>query len=225
MKEKAVVLLSGGLDSTTCLAIAKDRGYDVHGITFDYGQRHNVELLAAQRIADAAGIPLLTIRFDMRLWGGSSLTSDQIDVPEGVAEHDSAPVTYVPARNLIFLSFGISYAETLPAKDIFIGVNTMDYSGYPDCRAAFVESFEETATLGTKAVDENWRVRIQAPLQNMKKTEIIQKGLSLSVDYGLTHSCYNPDPEGYPCEHCDSCFLRMRAFEELGLRDPALRKK
>ncbi|MBR2427857.1 MAG: 7-cyano-7-deazaguanine synthase QueC [Lentisphaeria bacterium] len=225
-KQKAVILLSGGLDSATCLAIAQSEGYDVYGVTFDYGQRHNIELDAAKRIADRAGIPLLTIRFDMRLWGGSALTSDEINVPHGEGgDHETAPVTYVPARNLIFLSFGVSYAETLGAKDIFIGVNSMDYSGYPDCRDAFVKAFQQTATLGTKAIDENWQFNIHAPLQYMKKSEIITRGMELGVDYSMTHSCYSPDPDGFPCEECDSCTLRIRAFAELGMRDPALRKR
>lgn len=225
MKEKAVILLSGGLDSSTCLAIAKAEGFEPLAVTFDYGQRHRVELEAARRVADAASTPLMTVRFNMRLWGGSALTSDQIDVPEADATHSGVPVTYVPARNLIFLSFGVSYAETVGARDLFIGVNSLDYSGYPDCRPDFISSFTRTAQLGTKAVDEGWTFRIHAPLQNLRKTEIIRKGLELGVDYSLTHSCYDPAPDGSPCEKCDSCFLRTQAFEELGLTDPLLLKK
>ena len=225
MKEKAVILLSGGLDSSTCLAIAKADGFEPLAVTFDYGQRHRVELEAARRVAEAASTPLMTVRFNMRLWGGSALTSDQIDVPEADVTHTGVPVTYVPARNLIFLSFGVSYAETVGARDLYIGVNSLDYSGYPDCRPDFISSFSRTAQLGTKAVDEGWTFRIHAPLQNLRKIEIIRKGLELGVDYSLTHSCYNPDPDGSPCEKCDSCFLRTQAFEELGLTDPLLEKK
>ncbi len=218
--KKAVILLSGGLDSATCLAIAKSEGFECHALTFDYGQRHNVELDAARRIAEHAGVKLITIRFDMRLWGGSALTSDNFAVPDAEADREEVPVTYVPARNLIFLSFGASYGETIGARDLFIGVNSLDYSGYPDCRPAFVESFAKTANLGTKAVDEGWNFRIHAPLQNLRKTEIIQRGLELGVDYSLTHSCYNPAEDGTPCGKCDSCFLRERAFAELGMKDP-----
>lgn len=225
MKKKAVILLSGGLDSSTCLAIARAEGFDPLAVTFDYGQRHRVELEAARRIADAASTPLMTVRFDMRLWGGSALTSDKIDVPDADPDHSGIPVTYVPARNLIFLSFGVSYAETVGAHDLYIGVNSLDYSGYPDCRPDFISSFSRTAQLGTKAVDEGWSFRIHAPLQNLRKTDIIRKGLALGVDYSLTHSCYDPDPDGAPCEKCDSCFLRTKAFEELGLTDPLLLKK
>ena len=225
MKEKAVILLSGGLDSSTCLAIAKAEGFEPLAVTFDYGQRHRVELEAAQRVADAASASLMTVRFNMRLWGGSALTSDQIDVPEADVSHSGVPVTYVPARNLIFLSFGVSYAETVGARDLYIGVNSLDYSGYPDCRPDFISSFTRTAQLGTRAVDEGWSFRIHAPLQKLRKTEIIKRGLELGVDYSLTHSCYNPDSDGAPCEKCDSCFLRTKAFEELGLTDPLLLKK
>lgn len=225
MKKKAVVLLSGGLDSSTCLAVARAEGFEPLAVTFDYGQRHRIELEAARRVADAAGVPLMTVRFDMRLWGGSALTSDKIDVPPAAGEdHEEIPVTYVPARNLIFLSFGVSYAETIGARDLYIGVNSLDYSGYPDCRPDFIRSFSETARLGTKAVDEGWMFRIRAPLQNLRKTEIIRRGLELGVDYSLTHSCYNPAPDGAPCRKCDSCYLRIRAFEELGMTDPLLTK-
>jgi 7-cyano-7-deazaguanine synthase len=225
MKKKAVVLLSGGLDSSTCLAIAKAEGYEPLAVTFDYGQRHRVELEAARRVADAASVPLMTVRFDMRLWGGSALTSDRIDVPSAAEAHGGIPVTYVPARNLIFLSFGVSYAETVEARDLYIGVNSLDYSGYPDCRPDFISSFSRTAQLGTRAVDDGWTFQIHAPLQNLRKNEIIRRGLDLGVDYSLTHSCYDPLPDGMPCERCESCYLRTRAFEELGLTDPLLEKK
>lgn len=221
--KKAVVLLSGGLDSATCLAIAKAEGFEIHTLTFAYGQRHNVELDCAKKLAEAAGVVKHhLISFDLREWGGSALTSDVIAVPD--AGGDGIPVTYVPARNTIFLSFAAALAETIGAKDIFIGVNSLDYSGYPDCRPAFVKSFELTATLGTKAVDEGWTFRINAPLQYLKKTEIIQRGLELGVDYSMTHSCYNPNPDGSPCLKCDSCSLRQKAFSELGMTDPQVQK-
>jgi len=226
MKKKAVVLLSGGLDSTTCLAIAREEGFEPLAVTFDYGQRHRIELEAARRVADAAGVPLMTVQFDMRLWGGSALTSDRIEVPPASGKEPAEiPVTYVPARNLIFLSFGVSYAETIGAQDLYIGVNSLDYSGYPDCRPDFIRSFTRTAQLGTKAVDEGWTFQIHAPLQTLRKTDIIRRGLELGVDYSLTHSCYDPEPDGSPCEKCDSCYLRTRAFEELGMTDPLLEKK
>ena len=222
-KKKAVVLLSGGLDSATCLAIAKKEGFEIHSITFDYGQRHDVELKCARNLAETCGVAKHhLISFNLREWGGSALTSDRIDVP---AHSDSGvPVTYVPARNTIFLSFAAALAETIGAKDIFIGVNSLDYSGYPDCRPAFIQSFERTATLGTKAVDEGWSFHINAPLQNLKKTEIIRLGLSLGVDYSMTHSCYNPAEDGTPCLKCDSCALRQKAFAELGMVDPQVQK-
>ena len=222
-KKKAVVLLSGGLDSATCLAIAKNEGFDIHSITFDYGQRHDVELKCAKTIAESCGVTKHhLISFNLREWGGSALTSDSIDVP--APGGSGVPVTYVPARNTIFLSFAAALAETIGARDIFIGVNSLDYSGYPDCRPAFIKAFALAATLGTKAVDENWTFRVNAPLQYLKKTEIIRLGLSLGVDYSLTHSCYNPDPDGKPCLKCDSCYLRQKAFAELGMTDPQLKK-
>lgn len=222
-REKAVVLLSGGLDSATCLAIAKSQGFDIHTLTFAYGQRHRIELEYAKNLARHAGVVRHhLISFDLREWGGSALTSDAIDVPD--AGGDGIPVTYVPARNTIFLSFATALAETVGAKEIFIGVNSLDYSGYPDCRPAFVKSFEQTATLGTKAVDEGWSFHINAPLQNLKKTEIIRLGLSLGVDYSMTHSCYNPNHDGSPCLRCDSCALRQKAFAELGMADPQVQK-
>ena len=224
-KGKAVVLLSGGLDSATCLAIALSEGFDVHTLTFLYGQRHSVELNAAKKIIEHAGIPEKQqhqINFDLREWGGSALTAD-IDVPDADLDSSKIPATYVPARNTIFLSFAAALAETIGARTIFIGVNSLDYSGYPDCRPEFIKSFEQTATLGTKAVDEHWKFKVCAPLQFLTKAEIIRKGLSLGVDYSLTHSCYNPAPDGTPCLKCDSCAIRQRAFAEIGMKDPALK--
>ncbi len=219
--KRAVILLSGGLDSATCLAIARDEGFECHALSFDYGQRHKVELERAKEVGKALGAANhVVVSFDLRKWGGSALTSDSIEVPDSGSTH-GIPPTYVPARNTIFLSFATAFAETLGSKDIFIGVNSLDYSGYPDCRPQFIEAFENCATLGTKAVDEGWRFKIHAPLQLLKKSEIIEKGLSLGVDYALTHSCYNPRPDGSACGRCDSCELRRKAFEELGLADPA----
>ena len=226
MSKKAVVLLSGGLDSATCLAIAGHEGFELHALSFDYGQRHRIELECAEKIAAFVGVAnFCRIRFDMRLWGGSALTDSSIDVPpadRANGEHH-IPVTYVPARNTIFLSFAVSYAEAVGARDIFIGVNSMDYSGYPDCRPAFIEAFCNCANLGTKAVDEGWSFQIRTPLQHLRKTAIIRRGLELGFDYSLTHSCYNPDPvSGKPCSRCDSCRLRADAFAALGIPDPAL---
>ena len=226
MPAKAVVLLSGGLDSVTCLAVAKKEKFDVHAICFDYGQRHKIEIECARRSAAKIGVAKFhLIQFDLRQWGASALTSDQLEVPEFQEYHDKVPITYVPARNLIFLSFGTALAESIGARDIFIGVNSMDYSGYPDCRPPFIEAFRQCAVLGTKAVDEHWEFNIRTPLQHLRKHEIIELGLSLGVDYSLTHSCYNPDPDGRPCGHCDSCGLRNAAFAELGMTDPALSRK
>ncbi|NVJ97397.1 MAG: 7-cyano-7-deazaguanine synthase QueC [Alphaproteobacteria bacterium] len=223
-KKKAVVLLSGGLDSATCVAIAQDQGYEVYALSFRYGQRHSVELEAADRIANHLGVAEhKTAVIDLTLFGGSALTAD-IDVPkdrdEGEMEAD-IPVTYVPARNTIFLSFALAYAEVVGAKDIFIGVNALDYSGYPDCRPEFIKSYEETANLGTKVgVTEAERIRIQTPLLDMTKAEIAAVGTKLGVDYGLTISCYDPDTEGRACGHCDSCLLRKKGFREAELADP-----
>ena len=226
MAAKAVVLLSGGLDSVTCLAVAKKENFETHALCFDYGQRHRIEISCARRSAAALGVAKFhLISFDLRQWGASALTSDQFEVPEFVEHHDKAPITYVPARNMIFLSFGAALAESIGARDIFIGVNSLDYSGYPDCRPGFIDAFRHCANLGTKAVDEHWEYRIRTPLQYLRKREIIELGLSLGVDYSLTHSCYNPDPDGRPCGHCDSCGLRNQAFAELGMKDPALERK
>lgn len=223
-KNKAVVLLSGGLDSATCVAIAQDQGFDVYALSFRYGQRHSIELEAADRIARHLGvIEHKTAEIDLTLFGGSALTDD-IDVPkdrdEGEMEAD-IPVTYVPARNTIFLSFALAYAEVVGAKDIFIGVNALDYSGYPDCRPEFIKSYEETANLGTKVgVTEEERIKIRTPLIDMTKAKIAATGTSLGVDYSMTISCYDPDTSGAACGHCDSCLLRQRGFREAGLADP-----
>ena len=222
-KKKAVILLSGGLDSATCLAIAKDMGFECYALSFSYGQRHTVELDRAKEIAAKAGVAAHSvIDINLALWGGSALTDSSLDVPDA-EDSKGIPITYVPARNLIFLSFAAAYAEALGSCDIFIGVNSIDYSGYPDCRPAFIKSFELTATLGTKAVDENWTFDVRAPLQFLTKAEIIKKGLELGVDYSITHSCYNPHEDGTPCLKCDSCALRQRAFGELGMKDPAIK--
>ena len=223
MKKPAVVLLSGGLDSTTVLAIARDRGYEPYALSFRYGQRHAVELEAAQRVATTQGVKRHVIAdIDLRVFGGSSLTAD-IAVPKHDAPEDldeEIPSTYVPARNTIFLSFALAYAETVGAQDIFIGVNALDYSGYPDCRPEYIEAFQNMANLATKAGVEGQRLTIHTPLITMTKAEIIATGLGLGVDYGLTSSCYDPDPAGHPCGRCDSCLLRLKGFSEAGQTDP-----
>jgi len=222
---KAVVLLSGGLDSATVLAIARSEGYEVHPLSFRYGQRHERELTAADRVARAcgAGERHLVVAFDLRAIGGSALT-DAIAVPKGRSTTEIArgiPVTYVPARNTIFLSFGLSLAEKIGAGDIFFGANQLDYSGYPDCRAEYIHSFENMANLATKAgVEGKTRMTIHTPLIEMTKAEIIRKGLALGVDYSLTWSCYDPTPEGLACGTCDSCQLRLKGFKEAGIEDP-----
>lgn len=217
---KAVVLYSAGLDSSTCMAIAKEQGFTPCAMSFDYGQRHRYELdLARQNARRLGAFEHLVVAFDLRNMGGSALTSD-IEVPKG-GEGDEIPVTYVPARNTIFLSFALGWAELLGAFDIFIGVNSVDYSGYPDCRPAFIEAFERTANLATRAgVEGTGKFRIHAPLSSMSKGEIIKKGLSLGVDYSLTHSCYDPVENGISCGLCDSCRLRLKGFAEVGLKDP-----
>jgi 7-cyano-7-deazaguanine synthase len=221
---KAVVLLSGGLDSTTVAAIAKAAGFDVYALSFSYGQRHAIEIEAAKRVAINLGLKQHLISpIDLRLFGGSALTSE-IAVPKDRPAKDmdmEIPVTYVPARNTIFLSFALAYAEVLGAADIFIGVNALDYSGYPDCRPEYIEAFEKMANLATKAgVEGQWRTTIHAPLINLTKTEIIKRGTELGVDYGITLSCYDPSPVGRACGHCDSCQLRRKGFEESGTADP-----
>ncbi len=222
-KVEAVVLLSGGLDSATVLAIAKRDGYACHALSIDYGQRHRFELDCAARVSKAiGGVDHKVVRVDLRAFGGSALTAD-IDVPmhDRVDEIGGAiPITYVPARNLVFLSLAVAYAETLGAMDIFIGVNAVDYSGYPDCRPAFVQAFEAVANVATKAGAEGQRVRINTPIIALSKAEIIRTGSSLGVDYGLTTSCYNPAGDMIACGHCDSCLLRRQGFEQAGVVDP-----
>jgi 7-cyano-7-deazaguanine synthase len=221
----AVVLLSGGLDSATALAVAKSEGYAPYALSFRYGQRHSVELEAARRVARAQGaIRHVIAEFDLRVFGGSALTAD-IDVPHhGSADELTAdiPVTYVPARNTVFLSFALAWAETLGSADIFIGVNALDYSGYPDCRPEYIRAYEDMANLATRAGVEGARLDIHTPLIALTKAQIIQLGLRLGVDYSLTHSCYDPDSRGHACGTCASCLLRGHGFEQLGMDDPAL---
>ena len=220
----AVVLLSGGLDSTTVLAIARHQGFEPHALSFDYGQRHGIELKAAQRVARSMGVSNhIVTTINLRSFGGSALTAD-IAVPhhESIEELSEAiPITYVPARNTIFLSFALALAETLVSGDIFIGVNALDYSGYPDCRPEYIRAYEAMANLATKAgVEGQHRLHIHTPLIELSKAEIIRLGLSLKVDYALTHSCYDPSPAGEPCGTCDSCLLREKGFREAGVDDP-----
>lgn len=225
----AVVLLSGGLDSATALAICRDAGYDPYALSFRYGQRHLVELDAAASLAAALGArEHLITEIDLRRFGGSALTAD-IAVPKDRDTDTMAgsgiPVTYVPARNTVFLSFALAWAEVLGANDIFIGVNALDYSGYPDCRPEFIAAFERMANLATAAgVEERQHLRIHAPLMTMSKADIIRRGNALGVDYGLTSSCYDPAADGRPCERCDSCLLRARGFAEAGVDDPLLQR-
>ena len=224
--QPAVVLLSGGLDSTTVLAIAHAEGYVPHALSFRYGQRHSVELDAARRVADALGVADHVVAdIDLRVFGGSALTAE-ISVPhhERVEDlTDEIPVTYVPARNTIFLSYALAWAEVLESSDVFIGVNALDYSGYPDCRPEYIRAYEQMANLATKAgVEGRQRLRIHTPLIELTKAQIIQRGLELGVDYSMTHSCYDPDAAGQACGTCDSCLLRRRGFAEVGLEDPAL---
>ena len=225
---KAVVLLSGGLDSTTVLAIAQSEGFEIYAISFNYGQRHIVELACAKRVAQALGArDHVVVEFDLRKFGGSALTSD-IAVPKGRALEDMAhgiPVTYVPARNTIFLSFALAWAETLGASDVFIGVNALDYSGYPDCRPEYIAAYEKMANLATKAgVEGTQHLKIHTPLIELTKAQIIQRGLALGVDYASTSSCYDPGHDGAPCGKCDSCLLRQKGFAEAGAKDPLLVK-
>lgn len=222
---KAVVLLSGGLDSATCLAIARDRGFDSVALSFRYGQRHALELAAAGRVAKALGAHShRVVDIDLRAFGGSALTAD-IAVPKDRRDEDMAhgiPVTYVPARNTIFLSFALALAEVEGSRDIFIGVNAIDYSGYPDCRPDYIEAFRRMANLATRAaVEEGRELVIHSPLITLSKAEIIRTGLALGVDYAMTLSCYDPSPAGLPCGRCDSCRLRQKGFAEAGLADPA----
>ena len=223
-KKKTVMLLSGGLDSTTAMAIALAESYNVYAMSFRYGQRHSIELESARRVAEAMSITRhLIVDIDLRAIGGSALT-DEIAVPQSRSSEEmmaGIPVTYVPARNTIFLSFALGWAEVIGAVDIFIGVNALDYSGYPDCRPEYIEAFERMANLATKAgVEGRMRFKIHTPLIAMTKAEIIRQGLALGVDYSLTHSCYDPTPEGLACGQCDSCVLRQKGFSEAGARDP-----
>ena len=221
---KAICLLSGGLDSSTCLAIARHRQFQCYAMSFDYGQRHRVELDAAHRIADGLGAAEhKVIPVDLRAFGGSALTA-AIDVPKGRGASEMGtgiPITYVPARNTIFLSFALAWAEVLGASDIFLGVNAIDYSGYPDCRPEFIAAFETMANLATKAgVEGTTRIKVHTPLIHLSKVEIVKLGHSLGVDFSLTHSCYDPSSDGRPCGECDSCILRRRGFVDAGLIDP-----
>ena len=225
MPQKAVLLLSGGLDSTTMLALAVQQGFDVHAMTFRYGQRHASEIEAARRIARLYGVTdHVVVDIDLRTFGGSALTAD-IAVPKDrtdAAIGHGIPITYVPARNTIFLSFCLAFAEVLGASDIFIGVNALDYSGYPDCRPEYVKAFEAMANLATRgAVEGSTPIRIQTPLLALTKRQIVELGLSLGVDYAQTLSCYDPTPEGVACGHCDACHLRLKGFSEAGTADPA----
>lgn len=223
---RAVVLLSGGLDSATCLAIARESGFEPYALSFRYGQRHEFELEAAKRLAATIGVAdHIVLDIDLGRFGGSALTGDGAvphrqsidDVSEGI------PSTYVPARNTVFLSFALAWAEVLASSDIFIGVNVVDYSGYPDCRPEYIEAYQRMANLATRAgVEGDQQLTIHAPLSDMSKGQIIQRGLSLGVDYGLTHTCYDPHADGTPCQECDACHLRARGFAEAGIADPVL---
>jgi 7-cyano-7-deazaguanine synthase len=221
--KRAVVLLSGGIDSTTTLAIAIARGYEAYALSFDYGQRHQIETESARRVANSLGAKEHRVaKIDMRVFGGSALTDD-IDVPKQRSQKEMTrgiPVTYVPARNTIFLAYALAWGEVISAADIFLGVNAVDYSGYPDCRPQFIEALEKLANLGTKAGLEGKRFKIHTPLIKLSKAEIIRKATELGLDFSLTHSCYDPSPEGLACGECDSCLLRLKGFREAGIKDP-----
>lgn len=224
--KKAIVLSSGGIDSTTAMAMAKSEGYEIYSLSFLYGQRHSLELEAAKKVAELLGAKEhLVVNIDLRTFGGSALT-DNIEVPKGRDEIDmqrSIPVTYVPARNTIFLSYALAWAEIMGVSDIFIGVNAVDYSGYPDCRPEYIAAFEKMANLATKAaVEGKTRIRIRTPFIDMSKADIIRRGCELGVDYGITHSCYDPAPDGKACGQCDSCLLRKKGFREAGIPDPTI---
>ncbi len=220
MNKKAVVLYSGGLDSTTCLAIARNEGFDPYALSFDYGQRHVQELELARRSASKIGaFEHRVVQIDLRQFGGSALTAD-IDVPKKRPVDTEIPITYVPARNTVFLSFALAWAEVIGAFDIYIGVNALDYSGYPDCRPEFIAAFETMANLATRAGVEKNAFKIHAPLQQSTKADIVRRGIGLGVDYGLTLSCYDPTPQGLSCGDCDSCQLRLKGFAEAGSTDP-----
>jgi 7-cyano-7-deazaguanine synthase len=220
MTRPAVVLFSGGLDSSTCLAIAREEGFAPHALAVRYGQRHAHELRAAERVAAAAGVPLKVVELDLRAIGGSALTGE-LPVPKDAPPGQGIPVTYVPARNTVLLALALGHAEVLGAQDLYIGVNAIDYSGYPDCRPAFVRAFEALANVATAAaVEGRARYTVHAPLLQLSKAEIIRLGTRLGVPYGLTHSCYDPDLEGRACGRCDSCRLRRQGFAEAGVPDP-----
>ena len=224
MEKRAVVLVSGGLDSATVLAIAREAGFALYGLSFDYGQRHRFELDAARNVCEVLGVRQhVVFPLDLRAFGGSALTAD-LPVPKDRANAEmetGIPITYVPARNTIFLSIALGWAETLSAQDIFIGVNAIDYSGYPDCRGEFVDAFREVARLGTKVgVERTDYWKIHTPLISLTKADIIRRGDALGVDYSITHSCYDPDQNGAACGHCDSCQLRRQGFADAGLPDP-----
>jgi 7-cyano-7-deazaguanine synthase len=223
MPSKAVILLSGGIDSSTALAVARERGFELYALTVDYRQRHRVELLAARRVAAALDVhEHRVIDLDLTAFGGSALTS-AIEVPKESNPASSAiPVTYVPARNTIFLSLALAWAEVLEAFHIFVGVNAIDYSGYPDCRPEFVSAFENLANLATKAGVEGARFHVEAPLINLTKAGIIRLGARLGLDYSITHSCYDPSPEGKACGRCDSCRIRRKGFLDAGITDPTI---
>lgn len=221
-KPSAIVLVSGGLDSATCIAVAQQQGFDVHALSFAYGQRHAVELQAAKRVTRHLGVKQHhIIDLDLAKFGGSALTDENIDVPD-FQETNDIPVTYVPARNLVFLSIATALAESLNVYDLFIGISSVDYSGYPDCRPDFIQSFQQTATLGTKMGVEGKTVKIHTPLQNLSKAETVQLGTRLGVDYGLTISCYQADETGAACGRCDSCHYRKQGFKHANLPDPTL---
>jgi len=225
-EKKAVVLLSGGMDSTTVAAMAKQQGFAVYALSFDYGQKHKVELEFAARVAAAAGVERhAVVKVDLRSFGGSALTAGDLDVPKHRSAEEmgvGVPVTYVPARNTVFLALGLAWAETLGATDIFIGVNALDYSGYPDCRPEFIQAFERMANLATKmGTEDGRRITIHTPLIAMTKKEIVETGLRLGVDYAMTVTCYDPSDDGAACGACDACLLRLKGFAEAGVADPA----
>jgi 7-cyano-7-deazaguanine synthase len=221
---KAVCLLSGGLDSAACLGVARREGFEIYALSFDYGQRHRIELTAAARLARIfEANEHRVVQIDLRAFGGSALTADLAVPKHPSADHIGAgiPVTYVPARNTIFLAYAIAWAELLECSDVFIGVNAIDYSGYPDCRPEFIEAFEKMANLATKAgVEQRTRLRIHTPLQRLDKAGIVKLAAEVGVDFAATHSCYDPDGKGWPCGHCDACLLRRKGFQEAGLTDP-----
>ncbi len=219
---KAIVLLSGGLDSYTAAAIAREQGFEIYALTVKYGQRHAHEILASRKVAEALGVKAhRELAVDLGSVGGSALVGDG-DVPKSGPDPHIIPVTYVPARNTVMLSLALAWAEVIGAFDIFIGVNALDYSGYPDCRPEYIDAFERMATLATKAGVEGGRFHVRAPLISMSKAEIIGQGVRLGLDYSITHSCYDPGPHGVPCGCCDSCVLRAKGFQEAGLKDPLL---